>query len=165
MRRWGDRVREEAYLLNPAFSAINLTAALGGYESVTTTGMPFPLSFMVLPVVLHRPTREALPISTRTSMPAWLLRHADARVFFFERVTSLRPYTREALHFGLRHGLFATDEGGSLRALPTPTRVDSMLNKMTGEIRECTLKARFVGKWLASTGNTATAMALWGIRP
>ena len=33
MKRWAERVREEAYLLNPAFSAINLTVALAGYES------------------------------------------------------------------------------------------------------------------------------------
>ena len=165
MKRWAERVREEAYLLNPAFSAINLTVALAGYEAVAATGMPFPLSFMVLPVVLHRTTREALPVSTRTSMPAWLQEHAEARVFFFERITSLRPHTREALHFGLHHGLLATGEGGSLRAVTKPTRVDRMLRKMTGELRECALKARLVGKWLASTGSPATAMALWGIRP
>ena len=165
MRPWADRVREEAYLLNPAFSAINLTASLDGYVSVATTGMPFPMSFLVLPVVLHRPTRERLPTSTRTSMPAWLQEHAEARVSFFERVTSLRPHTREALHFGLRHGLLRTGEAGALRAAPQPTRVKRMLDKMTGEARECGLKARFVGKWLASTGSPATAMALWGIRP
>ena len=165
MRPWADRVKEEAYLLNPAFSAINLTAALSGYESTATTGMPFAMSFMVLPVVLHRPTRETLPISTRTSMPAWLQQHAEARVSFFERVTSLRPHTREALHFGLRHGLLTTGEAGSLRAAQKATRVDRMLDKMTGEARECGLKARLVGKWLAATGSPATAMALWGIRP
>ena len=128
--------------------------------------MPFPLSFMVLPVVLHRTTREALPVSTRTSMPAWLQEHAEARVFFFERITSLRPHTREALHFGLHHGLLATGEGGSLRAANQhQLGLTACCDKMTGELRECALKARLVGKWLASTGSPATAMALWGIRP
>ena len=98
-------------------------------------------------------------------MPAWLQEHAEARVLFFERITSLRPHTREALHFGLDHGLLATGEGGVLRAAPTKARVGGMLDRATGEVRECALKARFVGKWLASTGSPGTAMALWGIRP
>lgn len=165
MSRWANRVKEEAYLLNPAFSAINLTAALVGYENVRGTGMMFPLTFMVLPVVLHRQTRQTLPRSTRTSMPAWLQEHAEARVLFFERVTSLRPHTREALHFGLDHGLLETAEGGLLRAAPTKAQVGRILERTTGEVRECGFKARFVGKWLGATGSPATAMALWGIRP
>lgn len=165
MRPWSDRVKEEAYLLNPAFSAANLTAALNGHESVGGTGMAFPLVFMVLPIVLHTPTRETLPSSVRTTMPAWLQDHAEARVLFLERVTSLLPHTREALHFGLRHGLLTVDEQTGLRAAPATAQVDKMLRSTTGEVHECGLKARFLGRWFASTGSPATAMALWGIRP
>lgn len=165
MKPWSDRVREEAYLLNPAFSAANLSAALSGYETVGGSGMAFPLTFMILPIILHTPTRRTLPSSVRTTMPAWLQAHAEARVLFLERVTSLLPHTREALHFGLRHGLLTVDDKTRVRAAPTASQVDKMLRSATGEVHECGLKARFLGRWFASTGSPATAMALWGVRP
>lgn len=165
MRPWSDRVREEAYLLNPAFSAANLAAAQSGYESVRGSGMAFPLMFMILPIVLHTPTRETLPTSIRTTMPAWLQDHAEARILFLERVRSLLPHTREALHFGLHHGLLTVDDETGIRAAPTAAGIDKMLRSTTGEVHECALKARFLGRWFGSTGSPATAMALWGIRP
>ena len=100
MKLWLERPREEAYLLNPAFSSIAIAAAIGGYTSVKKEGTPFPIVFMFLPIALHRATRESLPASVRTSMVMWLQENSIARVLFYERLVSLKAQTREALHFG-----------------------------------------------------------------
>src|SRR5689334_6392659 len=101
MKPWIKRANEEAYLLNPAFCSLALVASILEYRKSKEEGMPFPLLFMVLPIVLHQPTRRLLPPNIRTSMPAWLQTNASAQVLFYSRVVALRPHTREALQFGL----------------------------------------------------------------
>jgi hypothetical protein len=67
-----DRSAEERALLNPAFCSCLLWQAAVGYESTMKEPLPFDISFLVLPLVLHRATRESLPNSIRTSLATWL---------------------------------------------------------------------------------------------
>ena len=106
MKTWLARSKEEAYLFNPAFCCITLSVAMRGYASVRDGGLPFRLAFMLLPIVLHKPTRESLPRDTRTSMAAWLQANSEARVLFYERLVSLKPHTR-GKHLVLRRYLDA----------------------------------------------------------
>src|SRR5699024_3486690 len=116
MMPWWERPREEAHLLNPAFGATIITAAARGYQDEKEEGLPFVLSFLILPIVLHKLTRDALPSSIRTSIPAWLQRNPEARVLFAERVVSLRPHTREAILFGANYGWIRLAQNGRLEA-------------------------------------------------
>ena len=165
MKPWLDRPREEAYLFNPAFSSNSIAAAIGGYMSVKNEGTPLPLVFMFLPITLHRVTRESLPPSVRTSMVMWLQENAIARVLFYERLVSLKPHTREALHFGLLNDWFLLAEGGLIKTTKTEKEVNKAVQMLAEEARECILRARFVGKWFALAGTPQTVMALWGIQP
>jgi hypothetical protein len=61
MKQWIQRPREEANLLNPVFCCTILASSIVSYMSVDVEGMPYPLALMILPVVLHKATREALP--------------------------------------------------------------------------------------------------------
>lgn len=164
MKRWEERTIEEAHLLNPAFCCAVLSASVVGYTSEASAGLPFPLSFLVLPTTLHKHTRESLPRDTRTSLAAWLQQNCEARVGFAQRVIAVRPHTREAILFGTTHG-WLTMSGGLL----APTINELVINKSTQsletEARECLRRAAFVGKWFARAGNAATVMALWGVRP
>lgn len=164
MKIWTERPREEAHLLNPAFCCIVISGACTGYQETIESGLPFPLTFMVLPIVLHKPTRTALPNSIRTSLPAWIQENASARVQFYERLMSLKPHTREAIAYGLQFDYFAF-HGGKLRANIRKNIINRALNLLEDEARECVLRARFLGKWFASVGSAETTMALWGIRP
>lgn len=165
MRTWMARPKDEAYLLNPAFCCTTLTAAIWGYSSVREKGLPFPLAFMFLPIVLHKPTRDRLPPNTRTSMAAWLQENPDARVLFYERLVSLKPHTKEALQLGMLEDWILPRNGGLLKATLSDSDVNRTTRRLTDEARECILRARFLGKWFASAGATHTVMAFWGIRP
>lgn len=128
-------------------------------------GMPYPLAFMLLPIVLHKATREALPQNIRTSLAAWIQEHTSVRVLFAERVISLKPHTREAILFGLLHDWLAFRANGRLRTTMTGQDVNRFLRRLDGEARECVMHARFIGRWFASAGSPQTVLALWGIRP
>ncbi len=165
MKTWLSRPKEEAYLFNPAFCCTTLSVAIQNYVSVKNEGLPFPLSFMFLPIVLHKPTRESLPRNTRTSMAAWLQENSEARVLFYERLVSLKPHTREAIQFGMLHDWIVLSNGGLLKTIISNTEVTRITKALSDEARECVMRARFVGKWFAEAGETHTAMAFWGVRP
>ncbi|MBI3714819.1 MAG: hypothetical protein HY255_02360 [Betaproteobacteria bacterium] len=127
--------------------------------------MQFPLVFMVLPIALHKTTREALPAGGRTSLPGWLLENGEARINFAERVISLKPHTREAVSFGLASGVLHIEGGAIARTADGKRLANRALNLFEGEARECLLAARVIGKWFASIDSPETTMALWGIQP
>jgi hypothetical protein len=165
MRPWTERPQEEAYLLNPAFCALLLWRAIRGYHSVTFTGMPLLPMFLVLPVVLHKATREALPRDVRTSLAAWLENNGELRVRFAERAQALVPYVREGLLFGTLHGVISIDGNGRFLAQPRLRKLATYRQTTTDEIRDCISRAEFVAKWFANVGSASTVMALWGVRP
>jgi hypothetical protein len=165
MKTWLARPKEEAYLFNPAFCCTTLSMAMQSYASVKDEGVPFPLVFMFLPIVLHKPTRESLPPSTRTSMAAWLQENSEARVLFYERLVSLKPHTREAIQFGMQLDRIVLRNGGLLETTLNTSDVTRTIRTISDEARECVMRARFLGKWFAKAGATHTAMAFWGVRP
>jgi len=164
MKSWLERPREEAFLLNPAFSSCIIAAAISGYTSVKREGTPFPLVFMFLPITLHRATRELLPLNIRTSLAIWLQENSIARILFYERLVSLKPHTREALNFGLRTNWFLLADGGLVQTTKTEREIYNATQILDDEAHKCMLRAKFVGKWFASAGTPQTVMALWGVK-
>ena len=165
MKAWAERPIEEANLLNPAFCCVALTSSVAGYSGVDGAGLPYPISFMVLPIVLHKVTRESLPRDTRTSLAVWVQRNPSAKLQYADRVAALKRHTREAILFGLQHDWLVLAQDGRVRTLLSGSHTDSLLRGLDGEARDCVRGARLVGKWFASAGSPQTVMALWGIRP
>jgi hypothetical protein len=166
MQPWAKRVIEEANLFNPAFCATLLAKATDEFIKKAQRPLPFALSFLLLPIVLHRGTRSALPRSTITSLLPWVQENRAQLVGFATRVQQLRSITREALLFGVQYQTLAlSDEGevmiGPRRLLAT----DRRSGLFTDEARECVDRAGFVGRWFAVAGTTATIYAAWGVAP
>jgi len=84
MTAWLERSREERTLLNPAFCANLLWHATTGHSACNGTALAFEEAFLVLPLILERKTREALPRNIRTSLvgqvPCSWLFHEEKRV-------------------------------------------------------------------------------------
>src|SRR5262245_31843235 len=107
MQSWERRPIEEANLLNPAFCSLLIARSVEGYVETADRGLPFPISFIVLPILLHQDTRRSLPRSVATTMLGWIETNQTQLVGFADRVRRVRPYTQEALHFGLLHSVLA----------------------------------------------------------
>jgi len=127
--------------------------------------MAIELSFLVLPFVLHQPTRASLPRNIRTSLPTWLVEYPIVRMRLGERASALRPFTREALVFGGSRGLLALSTEGVRANAELKKRVVAGLNSTSDEVCECAKRAEFLGKWLERAGDTGTVMALLGVCP
>ncbi|ODS31885.1 MAG: hypothetical protein SCARUB_02999 [Candidatus Scalindua rubra] len=165
MKPWIKRPKEEAYLLNPPFCCLLVTASTIGYTSVENQGLPFSLPFLILPIVLHKQTRETLPRKITTSLAAWLEENQHAKILYYERVKSLLPYVREAMLFGGLHNWLDLKNGDRISTSKTDRDIGNFVNKATDEVKECVKHTHFVGRWFANAGSVETVMALWGVRP
>jgi hypothetical protein len=157
MTAWTDRPHLAATMLNPALVAVMESVAAREYERTSHRAMAWPVAFLVAPLVLHRPTREALPRDTRTYLSTWVSRHSLLRAGFPERAKSLAPVVREGLRFGL-HSQVLSIENSTLRGVLSPDAID-------GELGALLRKAGLVGRWLAKTNEPSTAFSLLGVAP
>ena len=161
---WAQRPIEEARLLNPAFIGELVEACTRDHERESGQGLPYTLAFVAVPVVLHKATREALPGTTRTSLGSWLAAHPRVHVGFAERAAALVPFVKEAVLLSVNADRLAFAEA-RLLAL-RPARPPSRLRKeVTEEVRDCIVRAGFLGRWFARGGDSATIMTLWGVSP
>lgn len=161
---WSERPVEQARLLNPAFLAALIWSCTEGYYNANQQDIPYPLLFIAMPVVLHKPTRAILPRSIRTSLAAWLADNTQAHIYFTERATSLVPIVKEGVLFGINGQLFSLSSS-QISAAPRPRSMARFLRESSDEVRDCMDKAKFVGRWFASSGDYITVMALWGVMP
>lgn len=162
---WSERPEEEANLLNPAFCSLLIRSTARDYRSATKTSLPFALSFLILPVVLHKPTRDALPSTTATLMTAWAVANPAVLAGFGQRAQRFVESTREAILFGAGHGWLKFN---GLGLVPGPKRLGgdpANLPSNTAEVGSCFAASRLLGRWLASAGTTATVMSIWGVAP
>jgi hypothetical protein len=163
MRLWNDRPPEIASLFNPAFCALLIRQGVLGFMEVSPHGMPYPLVFLLLPIVLHKATRESLPATIATKMHPWIQEHQEARVGFSERCAAVAAHTREAILFAASGTLLTFSQDGALQAPRLRLRRPPWPSD--SESATCSQRARLVGRWLASAGDVATIFAMWGVRP
>lgn len=164
LSQWSQRPKEHARLLNPAFLAALTWAVARGYRHVAREGLPYPLVFVALPIVLHKATREALPRDTRTSLVTWISNHSNVKVCFTERAMSLMPLVKECILFGTQ-GHLITMSAFRITSARRPGSMSGFLDESSDEVRDCMNKAELIGRWFASHGDHITVMALWGVAP
>ncbi len=167
MTAWLSRVSEERSLLNPAFCGTLLWRAARGHQADSSppSGMAFETAFLILPIILHRQMREALPRTVATSLPAWLTTLPLARSQIATRARLLVPFTKEALAFGGLHGLLTFSKGTVFAAEHWAPKVSPFLKESSEEVQECGNRADLLGRWFARAGSAETVMSILGIQP
>ncbi len=165
MKSWAGRPTELAYLFNPAFCGWVLREAVEGYTLVRPGGMALPLAFLILPVVLHRPTRQLMPRAVTTKLHVWLQEHPEVKVAFAGRVGELAPFTREAILFLGAGGQLQVADDGTVTVAGKLGERKAALTESSRDIKESVTKAKFVGRWFATAGEPATVFQNWGVCP
>jgi Family of unknown function (DUF6521) len=99
MRPWNERSPELAALFNPAFCGIILYISVVYYQKQDRRGMPLPIVFVLLPVLLSSGIRSSLPQTARTPFHLWLDRAPQIKISLAKRAANLSSITREALMF------------------------------------------------------------------
>lgn len=162
MKNWADRPRELRTLFNPAFCGVVLLRALKGYESNDASGIPFSLSLLVLPLCLHKVSREAINRGSRSYFTKILDDNPPIRVGLAERANDLLPYTFEAMGYLMQQDAIEVSDDGRLFVKPR-----SIKTKISGteETRACQRAAQTLGKKFAVTADRVTIYVSLGLRP
>jgi len=150
-------------MLNPALIAAVLAAAAREYAVRRDESLPAAYAFLIVPLVLHRDTRENLPRSVASHWANWASDNPVLIAGFPARAVALREHVREGLRFGLRHGVLTVDDFGGL--VPADAKTAVPTTTANGDIRELVIAAQRVGRWLTKLELPATAFALLGVRP
>lgn len=162
MKAWSNRSKEVAYLLNPAFCGRILYTTIRKYNEVSKRSLPFPLVYLILPLILHKYTREQ--ISSRTKLLVWIQQNPELLIDFSDRASDLVQITNEAIELLLQtKTVKLTDQAGleinsTIRGLNKSKFTDD-------EIRACLNKSEHVAKWFASSGKVETIFISLGVRP
>jgi hypothetical protein len=131
---WVDRPSEEARNLNPAFCAELISRAVGELHRNRQTPLSIAVAFLVLPLTLHKPTRDALPGRASAAFATWIAENGPLLAELPGRVNRLRPISREALLFAIRYRLLAIHDGGLVPG-STPVRLTSSPRPSTDDVR------------------------------
>lgn len=162
MKSWNLRTHEVAYLLNPAFCGRMLYATIKTYSEKTNRTLPFPLIYLVLPLVLHKGTRVC--INSRTQLLLWIQKYPQLLIDFPQRARELVPITNESVEFLMQTGKIVLTLNGELET-PASTRSLSKTKFVDEEVSECIKKSEHIAKWFAATGKVETIYIQLGVRP
>ena len=141
MKSWNMRSHEVAFLLNPAFCGRVLYSTIKTYNEKTSRAFPFPLIYLVLPLVLHKETR--IHINSRTQLQLWVQRYPQLLIDFPQRARELIPITNESVEFLLQTGKILLTPNGELEISPT-SKTLSKTKFVDDEISECLKKAEHI---------------------
>ena len=161
MKRWNQRPFEIRNLFNPAFCGLVLFRALHGYEEEDARGMPFSLSLLVLPLCLHKDTREVIASNPRSYLLKTTEKNQQVMVGFANRVTQMLPYAFEGFGLLMERGCIAVLDG----------RIQTVRDKVrktvhgSDETISCQKVARIVGREFARIADRVTVYTTFGIRP
>ena len=161
MKPWSERPVEIRNLFNPAFCALVLSRALVAFQEADGKGIPFSLSLLVLPLCLHRQTRDVLRANKKSYFLKIVADHPELQVGLARRCTDILPFTLEGFGLLMQSRVLAVDQNGRLRIGPGIRKTLSG----TDESVECQRAAAFLGKQFAHIGHRSTVYATLGVRP
>ncbi len=154
-----DQEKSHIYLIQ-LFALLFSSESIIGYEE-NGKNLPYPLIYLILPLVLHRQTRDALPPSIRKHMHVWLQENSHLTIGFAERTCNFVPITKEAIIFGIKSKIFSIDSSGNFIF----DKQNVSLIENDKDFKIIRNKAKFVGRWLEKAGDLRTIYSLWGVQP
>jgi len=165
LETWQDRSVITANLLNPAFCGEVLRRSISAYnDNDDDETMPYSLLCIILPVVLHKATRDKMPLRTSTYFHSWVDSNEYLFLNFGSRVKQLLPYTKESILFLLKHKAVFINEGGKVE-ISVSYRKKNPRGENIEEVKQILKKAELIGKWLRLTGNPQTIYMFLKIQP
>lgn len=162
MRKWEERSREIANLLNPAFCGMILYKFIKIY-SKKEVRLPFELLYLVLPLVVYKDTRTR--VGNKNRLIDWIDENSDISLNFHKRAQSLCRITDESLIFLLETNCIKITEDGYVEVgIKKPKNSYEPISK-DEDITDCFRKSEKIAKLFINAQNTETIFASLGVRP
>jgi len=148
---------------NPALGAYMIWQFGFGFQAGDGRPAPLPLAFLVLPLLLHRPTLEVIASTRKSSglalFAAKLGEEREDLLAVHERALLLRPLTLQSIAMGIRVTLLTVDytkATARANALPPKTKKPTEPERLKG----VSGAAEKLGHWFSKAGLHQVATAL-----
>lgn len=164
LEAWTNRSVISANLLNPAFCGEVIRRTVWAFNKNSEDKIPYSLLFLILPIVLHKQTREKMPIRSSTYFHSWVDCNEYLFIDFAKRVRLLKPYTKESIMFLLKYKVISILDDGKFEIVD-PYRKRYPEGEFTDEVYQILKKAELLGRWLSLTGNAQTIYMFLKIKP
>jgi len=162
MKSWNLRPREIRNLFNPAFCGLVLARGVEGFTKAANRSMPFSLTLLILPLCLHKRSRDQIKDAPRAYFTKIIQDHPEIRIDLAKRARGLLPYTMEAFAYLMACGAITVDNSGSIGLRENTVRKSIVGSQDT---KDCQAVARSLGKKLALLNDRVTIYTTLGIRP
>jgi ABC-three component (ABC-3C) system Middle Component 3 len=156
------RSTETRNLLNPAFCGLIYASIVDGYNSKSEGAIPFYLLYILMPIVLHKESRQTIPKSSLTKFLTWIQQSEQIKIGLPERAISLKPFVSEAAIFLHGQGHIESDQKLGIRTTNT-TKIKNIVKK-SESIKEYTRKAKTLGAMCGKNNSDLSILALLGVR-
>lgn len=124
--------------------------------------MPFSLSLLVLPLCLHKESREVIASNPRSYLLKTTEKNQQVMVGFADRVTQMLPYAFEGFGLLMERGCIAIADDGRIQTVSNKVRKTV---SGTDETISCQKVARIVGREFARIADRVTVYTTFGVRP
>lgn len=161
---WAERPPEEARNFNPAFCAELIGRTVVEYHKNGQAALSMAIGFLILPLTLHKHTRDSLPGRANAAFATWVADNNPLLAELPGRVNRLRPITREALLFAVSHQLLAIRDGGLVPG-GMPVRLTTKPAPTTEDVNEARAAAGLLGRWFAGQGTQSSILQGMGVAP
>jgi len=160
---WKERNAIVANLFNPAFCGEIIRVVVSNYNKQSENKFPFAFLFIILPILLHKATRDKMPRSVKTYFFVWVEDNDSLFFDFSQRTRSMVKYTKEAILFLLAYKRIELTEHGEL--ISFDEKIKKLNNDDYLEYNEIIKKAEMLGKWLAATSDVNSIYSFFRIIP
>ena len=159
MEKWNKRPDEIKYLLNPAFCGLLIYTTIDEYIKKTKSTFPFPLSYLILPLILPNNIRDS--INTIKYFSRWVQQNSSQLIGFSRMAKTLVPFTNEAIEFLLQSSSIELTPKGSFNV-----RSNALRKKIdVSELKDFINKSRQIGRWFAENKDVTSIYICLGVRP
>ena len=162
MKPWNKRPREIRNLFNPVFCSLVIVRGIQGFSTQKKEPIPFSLALLILPICLHKQTRELFKKSSRTYFTKIVQNHPEIKIDFAKRAEQLLPYTMEAFAYLSAFDYIDVNEAGAIQLTHRKIR-KSIVG--SNDSKDCQKVALSIGKKMAAIDDRVTIYTTLGIRP
>lgn len=161
---WEERPVTVAHLLNPAFCGEIIRRCCQSYQDkhLEKNSLPYPLCFLVMPLVLHKEIRNKLPTTTKRNFIDWIESNQLIKSEIPKLTKILVPYTKESIMFLLHYGVAGLNSKGEIEIY---AKSNGKIKSEQKEIEECFAKAELIGRWFSSLKGYQSIYISLGIKP
>jgi len=124
--------------------------------------MPFSLALLVLPLSLHRHSRQAICASNKAYFLKVVEGNPELLVGFAERTRSFLPYALEAFGVLMDMGCIQVTDEGRIKLVPRRVSPKGLGSE---ESQECEQAAKLLGREFARLRDRVTIYTMLGVKP